>query len=166
MSITIAASADQHQIPLEELEQRLNCTTAGLESAEAFRRLSEYGGNELHVHKETPEIIKFLRQLTNFFALLLIAGSALAFLAEYLQPGEGNFYIGVALLVVVFLNALFSYIQQHESDRIMESFRQMLPPMISVLRDGEVSRIKASLVVPGDVILLEEAQGRPLLLDR
>ncbi len=161
MSNTAAATADQHQIPLEELAQRLNATSAGLESDEAARRLSEFGSNELHVRKETPEIVKFLRQITNFFALLLIAGSALAFLAEYLQPGEGNFYIGVALLVVVFLNALFSYIQQHESDRIMESFRQMLPPMISVLRDGEVSRIKASLVVPGDVILLEEGDRVP-----
>jgi sodium/potassium-transporting ATPase subunit alpha len=156
-----AAPADQHRISLAELEQRLNCTCAGLGSADAARRLSEYGGNELRVRKETPEIVKFLRQFSNFFALLLIAGSALAFLADYLQPGEGNFYIGVALVVVVLLNALFSYAQEHESDRIMESFRNMLPPMISVLRDEQVSRIEARLLVPGDVILLEEGDRVP-----
>ncbi|MFA6971042.1 MAG: HAD-IC family P-type ATPase [Gallionella sp.] len=156
-----AAVADQHQIPLTVLEQRLNCTSAGLGHADAAGRLTEYGKNELRVHKETPEIIKFLRQLTNFFALLLIAGSGLAFFAEYLKPGEGNFYIGVALLVVVLLNALFSYLQEHESDRIMESFRNMLPLMISVLRDEHVSRIEARLLVPGDVILLEEGDRVP-----
>lgn len=152
---------DQHRIPLAELEQRLNSTRAGLGSAEAARRLSEYGSNELRVRKDTPAIIKFFRQFTNFFALLLFAGSALAFFADYLQPGQGNFYIGVALLVVVFLNALFTYVQEHETDRIMESFRNMLPPMIAVLRDGSVSRIEAKMLVPGDVILLEEGDRVP-----
>jgi len=154
-------AADQHRIELPELEQRLRCTSAGLGSAEAIKRLAEYGSNELRVRKETPEIVKFFRQLTNFFALLLIIGSALAFFADYLQPGEGNFYIGVALLAVVLLNALFTYVQQHASDRIMESFRNMLPQMILVLRDGQVSRIEARLLVPGDVILLEEGDRVP-----
>ena len=159
--LATASTSDQHQIPLSELQQRLNCATGGLSSAEAQARLTQYGYNELHVRKETPEIVKFFRQLTNFFALLLIAGSALAFFADYLQPDQGNFYIGVALLVVVLLNALFSYMQEHESDRIMQSFRNMLPHMINVQRDGKVSRIAAKLLVPGDVILIEEGDRIP-----
>ncbi|MCF8200046.1 MAG: HAD-IC family P-type ATPase [Sulfuritalea sp.] len=155
------APGDQHRIPLEALQQRLCCTGEGLSTAEASQRLVEFGGNELHVRKETPEIVKFLRQFTNFFALLLFVGSALAFFADYLKPGEGNFYIGVALLVVVLLNALFTYIQEHESERIMESFRNMLPQMITVQRDARISRIEARLVVPGDVILLEEGDRVP-----
>ena len=154
-------SPDQHRIPLDELELRLNCTTAGLSSDDVLLRLSQYGSNELRVRKDTPEIVKFLRQLTNFFALLLIAGAALAFFADYLKPGAGNLYIGVALLAVVFLNALFSYVQEYQSDRIMESFRNMLPPMISVLRDGQLTRIEARLLVPGDVISLEEGDRVP-----
>ncbi|HEX5363438.1 MAG TPA: cation-transporting P-type ATPase, partial [Gallionella sp.] len=156
-----AAVADTHRIPLAELERRLSCTGGGLGRAEAALRLSRYGSNELVVRKETPEFIKFLRQFTNFFALLLIAGSALAFFADYLKPGEGNAYIGVALLVVVLLNALFTYVQEYESERIMESFRNMLPQMIAVLRDGIVLRIEARLLVPGDVILLEEGDRVP-----
>jgi sodium/potassium-transporting ATPase subunit alpha len=152
---------DEHRIPLEELERRLHCTSAGLDGAEALRRLSRYGGNELRVRKDAPEIVKFLRQFGNFFALLLIAGAALAFLADSLKPGEGNAYIGTALLAVVLLNALFTYVQEHESERIMESFRNMLPPMIAVQRDGRVSRIEARFLVPGDVMLLEEGDRVP-----
>lgn len=155
------AIADQHRISLDELEQRLHCTLEGLEQADAARRLSEFGTNELRVQKDASEIVKFLRQFKNFFAQLLIAGSLLAFLADYLQPGEGNFYIGVALVAVVLLNALFSYIQQHQADRILESFRHMLPPMINVRRDNQIERIEARLVVPGDVILLEEGDRVP-----
>ena len=153
--------ADQHRIPLEALQQRLHCTGEGLSTDEAAQRLLEFGSNELRVRKETPEIVKFLRQFANFFALLLIVGSALAFFADYLKPGEGNFYIGVALLAVVLLNALFTYLQEQQSERIMESFRNMLPSMISVQRDGRMARIEARLLVPGDVILLEEGDRVP-----
>jgi sodium/potassium-transporting ATPase subunit alpha len=160
-TLKAAVIADQHKIPLTELEQRLRCNATGLNSTDATRRLNEYGSNELHVRKDTPEIIKFLRQFTNFFALLLIVGSSLAFFADYLKPNEGNFYIGVALLAVVLLNALFTYVQGHESERIMESFRNMLPLMISVLRDGKTVRIEAKFLVPGDVIFLEEGDRIP-----
>lgn len=152
---------DQHKITLLELQKRLNCGGKGLNSHDALQRLSHYGKNELYVRKNTPEIIKLLRHLTNPFALLLIFGSALAFIADYLRPDEGNFYIGVALLVVVLLNALFTYIQEHESERLMESFRSMLPQMVSVLRDGKTSSIEAKLVVPGDILLLEEGGRIP-----
>lgn len=160
-SEAVTAIKDPHRIDLAELKQRLNCTDAGLSSEEAVRRLTQFGGNELHVRKETPEFVKFLRQFTNFFALLLIVGSALAFFADYLKPGEGNLYIGIALLAVVVLNALFTYTQEYESERIMESFRNMLPPMIAVLRDGKVARIDAKRLVPGDVMLLEEGDRVP-----
>ncbi len=152
---------DQHKITLLELKQRLSSSEAGISSDDAFQRLSQHGKNELFVRKDTPEIIKFLRHLTNFFALLLIFGSSLAFIADYLRPGEGNFYIGVALLVVVLLNALFTYIQEHESERLMDSFRNMLPQMVSVLRDGRATLIEAKFVVPGDILLLEEGGRIP-----
>lgn len=152
---------DEHRIPLTELQQRLDCPLIGLEKTEAARRLKRYGFNELKVRKQTPEIVKFLRQFTNFFALLLIAGSALAYFADYLLPGQGNDYIATALLAVVLLNALFTYVQEHESERIMQSFRNMLPPKIVVLRDGQPLRIDAKRVVPGDVMLLEEGDRIP-----
>jgi sodium/potassium-transporting ATPase subunit alpha len=44
---------------------------------------------------------------------------------------------------VVLLNALFTYLQEQQSERIMESFRNMLPQMITVQRDGQISRIEA-----------------------
>ncbi|MDD4929802.1 MAG: HAD-IC family P-type ATPase [Gallionella sp.] len=153
--------ADPHKLPLAELEKKLDCTSTGLSRTIAAQRRSEFGSNELRARKDTPEIVKFLRQFTNLFALLLITGSSLAFFADYLKPGEGNFYIGVALLLVVVINALFTYIQENESERIMESFRDMLPQMISVLRDAQVQRIDAHLLVPGDVILLEEGDRVP-----
>ena len=153
--------SDEHRISLAELEQRLSCSSLGLTKAEAGARQTQYGRNSLQVRKDTPEIIKFLRQFTNLFAVLLMAGSGLAFLADHLQPGQGNEYIAIALLGVVFLNAVFTYTQEYESERIMESFRNMLPTKITVLRSGAISQIEAKYLVPGDIMLLEEGDRIP-----
>ncbi|MBR9692577.1 HAD-IC family P-type ATPase [Candidatus Woesearchaeota archaeon] len=152
---------DEHKIPLKTLYKNIEGSEDGLTTEEATRRLEKAGPNELKVKKDVPEIVKFFRQFKNFFALLLLVGASLAFLAEYLDPGHGNIYIGLALIVVVLLNGLFTYLQEHQSERIMESFRDMLPSTITVLRDGKQRRIETRLLVPGDIIILEEGDKIP-----
>lgn len=150
-----------HKTTLDELFVHLGSSGHGLSGAEAESRLRTYGTNELRVRHATPEIIKFLRQFKNFFALLLIVGGALALFAERLDPGQGNLYIAYALLGVVVLNATFTYIQEHQSEKIMESFKKLLPSMTMVSRDGEVQQLEAKVLVPGDVIRLGEGDRIP-----
>jgi sodium/potassium-transporting ATPase subunit alpha len=146
---------------LNELFAALGSGESGLSSSDAEARLARFGPNELRVRGEVPEIVKFLRQFGNFFALLLVAGGVLALLADYLDPGQGNFYIACALFGVVVLNATFTYLQEHQSEKIMESFRRMLPAMVVVLRDGRPEQIEARTLVPGDIIELSEGDRVP-----
>ena len=145
-----------HQCPISELYQSLDSHETGLSDEEAERRLKIVGTNELHVRQQTPGYIKFLLQFKNFFAILLMVGGSLAFFADYLDPGQGNFYIGCALYGVVLLNAIFTFIQAYQSEKIMQSFQKMLPTMVNIEREGEVKQIAASQVVPGDIMLLYE----------
>lgn len=151
-----------HQVPLEEFYRRLRTSPdKGLSSAEAALRLTRDGHNILVQRKHEPEFVKFLRQMINLFALLLWAGAFLSFLAEWIRPGEGNVFIAVALVGVVLLNGTFGYYQQHKAEQIMASFRDMLPPMARVIRDGILRQIPAAQLVRGDVILLEEGDQVP-----
>ncbi|MDA1097360.1 MAG: HAD-IC family P-type ATPase [Proteobacteria bacterium] len=150
-----------HQLPLADLFQELGGSERGLTELEARRRLQEHGRNELRVQEGATEFVKFLRQFKNFFALLLIVGGLLAVLAEQLDPAQGNLYIAIALFAVVLLNAVFTYFQERQSERIMESFKQMLPAMVTVLRDGAARRLEAQYLVPGDVIILHEGDRVP-----
>ncbi len=152
---------ESHRQSLDQLYTLLESGPEGLSSHEAAERLSRYGANELHVRQRTLEIVKFLRQFKNFFAILLIVGGGLALFAEHLDPGQGNLYIAYALLGVVVLNASFTYIQERQSEKIMESFKKMLPSIVKVLRDGKVQEIDAKYLVPGDVILLYEGDQVP-----
>lgn len=153
--------AEYHRQSLADVLGELDTSSDGLTSDEAAARLERFGPNELKVGKDTPEIVKFLLQFKNFFALLLIVGGALAMTAEQMDPGQGNLYIALALLGVVLLNAAFTYFQEHQSERIMDSFKKMLPSMITALRDGRPHEVPVSDLVPGDVIILNEGDRVP-----
>ncbi len=159
-----------HLSSIDDLYEHFDADVHGLSTESVRARLEKYGANKLHVKQDTPEILKFLNQFKNFFALLLIVGSGLALLAEQLDPCIGNLYIAIALFGVTVLNATFTYIQEHQSEKIMESFRKMMPSMVRVIRDGDDVEVDASMIVPGDIVRLGEgdrvpADGR-LLEDR
>jgi len=157
----VQINGDEHQVSFDELFTRLKSSDAGLRQDEALKRLTEYGANVLEDTGKESLLYKYLKQFWNFFSILLTVGSLLAFIAEWLSPGQGNLYIGIALLAVVILNSTFTFIQEFQAEKIMESFRQLIPPKARVLRNGEITEILASDIVTGDVILLEEGDKVP-----
>lgn len=151
-----------HRIPLEEYCRRLRSNSQqGLSSAEALLRLRREGPNLLVQRRREPELLKFLRQLINLFAILLWGGAGLCLLAEYLTPGEGNMAIAIALVGVVILNGSFSYWQGRRAEEIMASFSDMLPRLARVVRDGAIHEIPASELVRGDLIVMTEGDRVP-----
>ncbi|MEF9437534.1 MAG: cation-transporting P-type ATPase [Candidatus Mariimomonas ferrooxydans] len=115
---------DEHKISIHDLYDRLRSSENGLSTSETQTRQQRSGFNELDEREKKSVIFRFGRHLVNFFALLLWTGSALAFISEYLMPGEGNLYIALALAVVVILNAVFTFIQEYQSEKIMGSFEE------------------------------------------
>ena len=152
---------DEHKIPLPEFLLRLGVDESGLSEQEASRRLKECGSNVLEETGKEGILSKYIRQFRNLFSILLTIGALLSFLGEYLEPGQGNLYIGIALAGVVILNGTFTFVQEYQAAKTMESFRQLLPPRAKVLREGKIREILASELVVGDIILLEEGDKVP-----
>jgi len=161
MPENVKTSDDEHSISLEELLSRLASSAGGLSRGEAAQRLSQYGPNTFEARERVPLYRRFGKHLFNFFAILLWTGALLAFASERLSPGMGSLYIGLAIAGVVVINAVFAFIQEYESERIIESFRKMMPDTIDALRDGARQTVPAEGVVPGDVIFLEEGDRVP-----
>ncbi|KKH50709.1 cation-transporting P-type ATPase [Methanosarcina sp. 1.H.A.2.2] len=152
---------DEHLISLPEFLKRFETDENGLNEQEATRRLQECGPNILEEAGKESILKRYVRQFRNFFAVLLTVGALLSFLGEYLDPGQGNIYIGVALFAVVLLNGTFTFVQEYQAAKTMESFRQLLPPHAKVFRDGKVRDVLASELVAGDVVLIEEGDKVP-----
>src|SRR4051794_4732424 len=99
----------------------------GLSGAEAAARLASLGPNLLPVKPSPPAWRQFAAQVVHFFALLLWGATALAFLA-------GMPALGIAIAVVIVVNAAFAFAQEHRAERAAERLRDLLPRAATVLR--------------------------------
>ncbi|MFA5353529.1 MAG: cation-transporting P-type ATPase, partial [Thermodesulfovibrionales bacterium] len=133
----------------------------GLSEEEVKKRFLEFGPNEIREAKKASLTVHFLRQFTHFLALLLWVGAGLAFLSEYLHPGEGMATLGFAIVGVIVINAVFTFIQEYRAEKSIEKLRMMLPFYVKVMRGGRVREIPARELVPGDIILLSEGDKVP-----
>jgi sodium/potassium-transporting ATPase subunit alpha len=140
----------------EEVLRNLVTSENGLTEEEAKRRFSEFGPNEIKEAKKTPLFIRFLKQFIHFLAILLWIGAGLALLSEYLHPGEGMLTLGLAIIGVIFINAVFTFIQEYRAEKSIEKLRLLLPFYVKVIREGKEKEIPAREVVPGDLIILLE----------
>jgi calcium-translocating P-type ATPase len=151
--IPAPASVDDLEVlePRNRLLRDLRTSEQGLSSREAGRRLAQYGPNVLtrRGHVRWPREIA--RQLTHPLALLL-------WLAAVLSFAVGSTVVGVAVVLVIILNAAFAFVQELQAERAVEALAGYMPQRVTVLRDGQPTVIEATGLVPGDVVLLEEGE--------
>lgn len=140
----------------EEVLRNLVTSENGLTEDEAKKRFSEFGPNEIKEAKKTPLFIRFLKQFTHFLAVMLWIGAGLALLSEYLHPGEGMLTLGLAIIGVIFINAVFTFIQEYRAEKSIEKLKLLLPFYVKVIREGREKKIPAKEIVPGDLIVLSE----------
>ena len=133
----------------------------GLSAGEALRRLHEYGVNRVEDVVRESRLWRFLSEFTHFFALILWLAAALAFLAEWVDPGQGMAKIGYAVVAVIIVSGVFSFWQEFRVERTLAALRQLLPQQVEVLRDGKVARLSAEQLVPGDIVVLEQGNNIP-----
>ncbi|MDH5736364.1 MAG: cation-translocating P-type ATPase, partial [Gammaproteobacteria bacterium] len=61
----------------------------------------------------------------------------------------------IAILVIIFLNALIGTVQEYRAERAVAALREMAAPDALVMRDGETLTMAAAELVTGDIVLLE-----------
>lgn len=126
----------------------------GLTSAEARRRFEAEGPNTLPVQRGPGLFRMAAGQLIHFFALLLWAASALAFIAGMPQ-------LGVAIAIVVIVNAAFAFAQEYRAQHAVTALRRLMPSRATVVRDGMRRDVESEEVVRGDLVLLREGDRIP-----
>src|SRR6185312_8514710 len=76
-------------------------------------------------------------------------------------PDPTNLGLVILLIIVIFLQAAFSAFQDWSSSHIMKSLKNMMPSSATVIRNGKESRIPATDLVVGDLVLLEYGSKVP-----
>jgi magnesium-transporting ATPase (P-type) len=150
-----------HHLTADEALQSLQSAPHGLSSGTARRRLLEFGPNRVEKGQGESLFLKFLQGFSHFFALILWVAAALAFWAELQEPGAGMATLGYAIIGVILVNGVFSFWQEYRAEKAIAALQKLLPHQVKALRDGTLTQLPADVLVPGDVILLEEGDDVP-----
>ncbi|MEW6246336.1 MAG: cation-transporting P-type ATPase [Nitrospirota bacterium] len=150
-----------HRLSADEVMKALTTGPGGLSREEARRRLAQYGPNTLEEPPRFSFVRKFARQFTHFLAVLLWIAAGLAFLAEWMKPGEGMATLGWAIVGVIAINAAFAFFQEYKAERAVQALHRLLPAKAWIARAGQPFEAPRREIVPGDILLLEEGEQVP-----
>ncbi len=92
----------------------------GLTSTEAARRLRQVGPNALPEPTGTPVWRQLFAQLTHFFAAMLWVAGVLAIIGGLPE-------LGVAIFIVIVVNALFAFAQEYRAEQAAARLKSLLP---------------------------------------
>lgn len=138
--------------------------SVGLEPAAVIARRARFGENRLPEHRRESPLRRFLRQLESPLVLVLIAAAAIATLVGFTERSGSllaRFGDAVAIVLIVLLNALLGYFQEHRAESALLALSRMSAPRARVRRSAALEEIPAETLVPGDVIELEAGDAVP-----
>lgn len=151
----IVPTPSWHALSAERVAAALDSSpAAGLEPAEAARRLARHGPNRLAEPLPRPAWLKFLDQFRSLLVVILLGAALLAGVV-------GDLKDAVVIAIVVLLNAALGFFQEHRAEHALAALKNMLAAGARVRRDGVLVQVDAGELVPGDILLLEAGDRVP-----
>lgn len=121
---------------------------SGLSTSTATKRLKKLGKNQLTEGKAPLGLTLFFKQFKDFMVIVLLIAT---FIAAYL----GEVVDAIVIVIIVFINSLLGYSQEHRAEKSLAKLKQMANPVAHVRRDGTWLTIPSSDVVVGDIVRLK-----------
>ncbi|MGP0103958.1 plasma-membrane proton-efflux P-type ATPase, partial [Rhodoblastus sp.] len=137
---------DLKTLPLAEVEKKLGSSPEGLTGAEAQKRLTQYGPNEIP-EKKTNALLKFLGYFWGPIPWMIEVAVVLSAVVRHWP----DFFI---ILVLLFANATIGFWEEHEAGNAIDALKARLAIKARVKRDGKWITPPAKELAPGDVIRL------------
>ena len=137
---------DLKTLPMAEVAKKLGSSPKGLSQAEAQKRLTQYGPNEIE-EKKTNLLLKFLSYFWGPIPWMIEV-------AVILSAAVGHWLDFVVILVLLVSNAVVGFWEEHQAGNAIAALKATLAILAKVLRDGKWVSPKAAELVPGDIIRL------------
>jgi magnesium-transporting ATPase (P-type) len=131
----------------------------GLSSGDAAARLARHGPNQLEAEPPVPRWRKLLAQFQDPLVYLLLVAVVVSFVAWLIEGAEEVPFEVIVILTVLAANAVLGYAQEARAEQAVAALARMAAAHAGVVRDGEVRRVPATEVVPGDVLVLAEGDA-------
>ncbi|VVB50806.1 Copper-exporting P-type ATPase B [uncultured archaeon] len=126
---------------------------AGLSTDEAESKLTKFGLNDIK-EKETSPLIEFLRWFVKPVSLMI----EVALILSFLTGREDDAAVILFMLVV---NVVISFYHEYHAENSIKKLKEILNIKSKVIREGKEYLIDSTLIVPGDIIVLERGDVVP-----
>jgi Ca2+-transporting ATPase len=126
----------------------------GLKQASIEERLGVHGENKLVGGKQRTIFNMIVDQFKDFMIIILIIASGLSIYV-------GEVVDGSVILGIVLLNAILGVAQENKASNALKALKEMSSPKAKVIREGVLSSVDSTLLVPGDVVVLEAGDYVP-----
>jgi Ca2+-transporting ATPase len=144
-----------HHLPKEEVLDLLDSDPQnGLDVFEIKHRRERFGLNVLTPKKGKSPLMRFLLQFNNPLVLILLAASLITAILK--DPTDALVIFGVVLI-----NAVIGYIQEARAEQSIAALAKTMTTEAAAIRNGKVTRLPASELVPGDIVQLQAGSRVP-----
>ena len=143
-----------HTQSASEVLTAFQSADTGLSDEERTARLVTYGTNAITEEGRASLFILFFRQFRSVLIGILLVAAAVSFLV-------GEVLDTLAILLIVFLNAVLGFVQEWQAEKAIDALKKMLGLQAYVLQKGVETRVEAASVVPGDIVVLERGRKVP-----
>ncbi|CAG8524723.1 5145_t:CDS:2 [Scutellospora calospora] len=127
----------------QDLDSNLD---TGLSSREAVKKRQSCGYNEFEVEEGEHPIIKFFKQfLENPLILLLLCSAVVSLIM-------GNHKDAFSVFLAVLIVTTVGFVQEYRSEKSLEALNKLVPHHCHLTRDGHLSTVSATELVPGDLV--------------
>ena len=144
-----------HRLDAQEAVEQINSDLInGLTTAEAARRMAEYGPNDLVERGNKNPWAILLEQFRGIMVVILMISAVVSIIL-------GETIDAVVIMIIVVLNAILGFTQEYRAEQAMAALKRMAVPHVRVRRDGHLQEVTARELVPGDIIQLETGNTIP-----
>ncbi len=134
-------------MPTDRLLSALAANVDGLSQDEAERRLAAFGPNHIESSPSRSILRKLGQRVVNPLVAMLLVAAAVSGMSGDL----GSFVIIVA---VVTMSLTLDIVQEHRAELTAEALRESVAIEADAMRDGAVTSIPVTALVPGDIVKL------------
>ncbi|HEX7456162.1 MAG TPA: calcium-translocating P-type ATPase, PMCA-type [Candidatus Nanoarchaeia archaeon] len=145
-----------------ELFSLFGTAEAGLSEQEARKRLETYGPNKLSEKKKVSPLKIYFSQFKNILVLILILAAVFIYLVYFFgEKNQSDFIEGNLIVGIILMITTLGFIQEYKAEEAIAALKKLLAFKARVIRGGEEKEVDISLLVPGDLVVLEEGVKIP-----
>jgi len=137
-----------YQLNREEIFNQLHTSHSGLGNDVISTLQKELGENSILETKQKSKLSILLGQFKDIMIIILLVAAAISFFV-------GEYTDALVILAIIIGNAWMGFSQEYNAEESIRMLKKMAAQFALVLRGNHHVKIKATELVPGDVILLD-----------